>query len=62
MISLNQYKDKMVTELIFSEAYYNYIHSFYPCTPQDAVILGGLYLYLLKGPYDSKTCKQFFQK
>ncbi|CAD5117322.1 DgyrCDS6108 [Dimorphilus gyrociliatus] len=59
--TLEEHMDKTVTELIFSEAYYNYINSFYPCSEQDSVILGGLYLYLAKGPYESKASKQFFQ-
>ncbi len=31
----------MAINLLFHEAYHNYIKSLYPCADQDAVILGG---------------------
>ncbi|ELT97767.1 hypothetical protein CAPTEDRAFT_226695 [Capitella teleta] len=60
--SLSMTKEKMVRHpvairLLFYEAYHNYINSYYPCSTQDAVILGGILLQLNHGDYDSRKAR-----
>jgi hypothetical protein len=47
----------MAIRLLFSEAYHNYINSYYPCSTQDAVILGGILLQLRHGDYDARKAR-----
>lgn len=50
----------MAINLLFHEAYHNYIRSLYPCSDQDTVIMGGILMQLNHGDYDARKAKSFF--
>ena len=56
-----QVQDPMAINLLFHEAYHNYIRSLYPCADQDAVIMAGILMQLNQGDYDQRKTKTFFQ-
>ncbi|XP_048237783.1 krev interaction trapped protein 1-like [Haliotis rufescens] len=46
-------------DLLFHEAYYNYINALYPCKEQDAVIFAAILFLLWHGNLDSSSAKSF---
>ena len=58
---ISQIEDPMAINLLFHEAYHNYIRSLYPCADQDAVIMAGILMQLNQGDYDQRKTKTFFQ-
>ena len=51
----------MAINLLFHEAYHNYIRSLYPCADQDAIIMSGILMQLNQGDYEQRKTKTFFQ-
>lgn len=54
-------RDTAAVNLLFHEAYFNYIRSFYPCAEQDAVMLGAILMQLKCGDYDPKKAKTLIE-
>ena len=50
-------KNADAVNLLFHEAYHNYIKSLYPCADQDAIILGGILMQLHQGDFDARKAK-----
>ena len=52
----------MAVNLLFHEAYHNYIKSLYPCADGDAIILGGIIMQIHHGDFDQQQARLFFSK
>jgi len=60
MLGLFQVKNNVAINLLFLEAYHNYIKSLYPCAEHDATILAGILLQLQHGDFDpAKQTSQY---
>ena len=57
-----QVKHNTAVNLLFCEAYQNYLNSNYPCADQDVIILGGVLMQLNQGDYDARKAKNYFSK
>jgi FERM central domain len=51
-LSVLQVRNAVAINLLFLEAYHNYIKCLYPCADKDATVLAGILMQLNNGDFD----------
>ena len=57
-----QIENEIAINLLFSEAYHNYVSSIYPVADNDITRLGGVLMQMYQGSYDARKAKAFFSR